>query len=889
MYMHSILRPATIVVIASQFTLFSNAAAPLLSDIPDQIISVGTDASELFFVVGDTETSFADLSLSVTTSNPSLVPLTGLVFDSLQGGGRSITVTPTANTTGTSTITVTVTADANESTSDSFQYTVTEANTPPTLQDLPAYQIVRPGETPAPLPFRIGDAETDPASLALEVRSSYEALVPSSNLTLSGTGDSRSLSITPTPGQRGATVIRIKLTDALGMATDQKLIFSVYDPSSSNAAIEQPYGLYLLDSSAGTKINGVSMRDRNVTDASHIDGYVLRTSWNTLEPNDGLYDFTIIDNIFSVLPPSQKLSLIIGLGGNPNWFNGLAGVETYSSGSPSTESPIPWNETVQSRLRTLLETLAAHTIDEVPLGQHPRLTALNVSIPGLKSGIRNPSGIQIKDIPGYSRSNLEKAVLTHLENVTSSFPGKPVQIGFWTYRDDVSNPPPWEDLRAAILQQHDGATAPRIGFWMENLAANRPSYAANPFTGLPITSYAAALYGAQDEVFTGYQKLGSWSQPFNSAHVDNNLNGTPEDSFVYAFSDYQCRYFEIYSADVAFDAYTEEYSRWKEFLHAINQIETTEASETEIRARIEVVSNQAKISWNSVPGQSYSVQATPDLADWTNASTEIVAASIETTWEEAISEGKFYRVAEGFESGNDDEPEFEVTYSGTTFTYTDSERSFSGILVLPEGDGPFPAIVINHGTGGSANGFSLRRANEMSPWGAACIGPTLTHEAGADLVEEEIGFSPENLERVKACIRVLESRDDIDTTRLALWGHSRGAFNSIGCASALGDKVKALGFSAGGINGQDDASLSLPSQAEAQGIVAPTLMFHGDSEQIVDPNDSALLKTLLDSNGIVNERILYPTNQHNLHQIAETYADILDRWQAWLVTHKVLP
>ncbi len=885
--MHAIRRSLAVLATTVPSFFIPVAASPLISDLPDQVVSVGTASTVSYFVIGNPDTSFADLSLTASSSDQDLVSNAGLALAAQQGGGRSLVITPTANATGSATITVTVSAEGGGSSSDSFQYTVTEPNAPPTLQGLPPFSIILLGDEPEPLSFFVGDSETDAAELAIEISSSNEAFVPSSNLTLSGSGTSRSLTLAPLQGQPGATVIRIKVSDTKGASTEQKFIFCVYDPSSPNASIAQPQGLHLLDSSAGSQVDGISMRDRNMLDASHIDGYVLRTSWDTLEPDEGQYDFTIIDNIFSVLPSWQNLSLIIGLGNHPSWLTELQEVQTYSTSSGTVLSPLPWDGAMQARFSAMLEALASHEIEGVPLAQHPRLTALNASIPGLKSGIRNPNGIQIKDIPGYSRTNMEQAVLTHLQTVTRTFPNTPIQLGFWTYQDQQASPSAWEELRKAILLRHDGAQAPRIGFWMENLAANRPAYAGEPVTGLPITSFSAPLYNSQNEAWVGFQKLGSWSQPFNAAHVDNNLNGTPEDAFVYAFSTFQCRYFEIYAADANFEQYLDEYTRWRDFLQAISEIDTTETKLAEIRARIEVLSNQAKISWNSVPGQTYSVQATPDLRDWTTASTAIVAASAETSWEDSLSPRTFYRVAKGYQA-NDEEPEFEVTYSGNSFTYSDSERSFSGIFVLPDGDGPFPAIVINHGTGGTANGFSLRRANEMSPWGAACIGPSLTHEAGAELAEDEIGFCPENLERVKACIRILESREDIDSERLALWGHSRGAFNAIGCAGVLGDKLAALGFSAGGIKEEDDPALSFPSETEASGILAPTLMFHGESESVVPPNASALLETLLNERGIVNQRVLYPTNQHNLHQEAELYADMLNRWQAWLTSHNVL-
>src|SRR5688572_14106961 len=76
---------------------------------------------------------------------------------------------------------------------------------------------------------------------------------------------------------------------------------------------------------------------------------------------------------------------------------------------------------------------------------------------------------------------------------------------------------------------------------------------------------------------------------------------------------------------------------------------------------------------------------------------------------------------------------FTIDPATHTFTYTDAQRSFTGIFLKPEGNGPFPAVLINHGQGGTPAGYSLPKALEMVPWGLVAIGPALTHAAGPDI------------------------------------------------------------------------------------------------------------------------------------------------------------
>jgi hypothetical protein len=542
------------------------AVAPLIGDVADQNIAQGTSTGTLYFVVGDTETSFTALTVVAVASNPALLPTITLGGTNAQ---RTINVTSASGLTGTATVTLTVTDGEALTASSSFHVTVTTANTKPTLTALQGYQIASPGQSPAAVTFTIGDAETAVGSLVVTATSSRSSLVPNANITLGGSGASRTVQITPVSGQKGAAVIKLRVTDALGASAEGEFIFSVFDAASANNSFKQPRGIYLLDSTAGSLISGVRMRDGNIRNLPFVDGYVLRTEWDTLEPTDGVFDFTIITNIFAKLPAGQKLSLLLGTGVLPSWLNTAPGVVTYTAGSPATTQPVPWNPAAQERFRLLLVALSNHLVDGVPLRNHPRLAAVDLWIPGLKSGIRSLTGVQIRDIPGYTRPLFEGGVLTHLANVTDNFPNVPAMIGFWTYTDTTASPAAWESLRQAILAQHNGTTRPRVGFWMENLAANRAAADADPWTGLPNFSFTAALYNSQNQTYVGYQVLGSWSRPFSPDHVDNNLNGSPEDGMDYGFNDFQCRYYEHYQADVDFAGYTAEFQRWHDFLAAL--------------------------------------------------------------------------------------------------------------------------------------------------------------------------------------------------------------------------------------------------------------------------------------------------------------------------------
>jgi uncharacterized repeat protein (TIGR01451 family) len=97
-------------------------APPSISDIPDQVTSIGVPAGPITFTVGDPDTPASALSVWAISSDTGLVPLSAI---DLGGAGveRTIAITPTAGLSGTATITVHV-SDGSSQDSDAFLLTV---------------------------------------------------------------------------------------------------------------------------------------------------------------------------------------------------------------------------------------------------------------------------------------------------------------------------------------------------------------------------------------------------------------------------------------------------------------------------------------------------------------------------------------------------------------------------------------------------------------------------------------------------------------------------------------------------------------------------------------------------------------------------------------------
>jgi predicted peptidase len=310
--------------------------------------------------------------------------------------------------------------------------------------------------------------------------------------------------------------------------------------------------------------------------------------------------------------------------------------------------------------------------------------------------------------------------------------------------------------------------------------------------------------------------------------------------------------------------------------------------------------NDVRLRWPSQTNEQFRIESTATLpaAEWQLLITNLPAApGAETQFvvTNALAGSKgFYRVSRGT---NSTPGTFSFNWDGTNFTYSDAQRSFSGIMIKPPGNGPFAGVVINHGAGGTVTGYSLGKAREMSPWGIVAIGPTLTHVAGGETNPANMGNCAENIARGDACLNVLASLSYIDTNRLALFGHSMGGFATIGQAAASGSKIRAAAISAAGVIPDSAGTTNAaPTVTESNPVNKPFLMFHCDADPVVPAVRSQLFAQLLNTNSVVNNRILFSSNSipntnfwHNLHQEPNVNTNMLTNIFGWFKTHGVLP
>jgi hypothetical protein len=86
---------------------------------------------------------------------------------------------------------------------------------PPTISDV-TNQLTQVSTPVGPLAFTVGDTETPAAALVVTKATDNPALVPASNILLTGGGANRFVTVVPTPGQTGVATITLTVTDGGG-------------------------------------------------------------------------------------------------------------------------------------------------------------------------------------------------------------------------------------------------------------------------------------------------------------------------------------------------------------------------------------------------------------------------------------------------------------------------------------------------------------------------------------------------------------------------------------------------------------------------------------------------------------------------------------------------
>lgn len=182
---------------------------PTLTEIADQTIDEDQSTAELSFTVDDGETTAAELIVTGTSSNTTLIPDANILLGG-SGANRTVTVTPVSNQSGTATITLVV-DDGTTTSESSFSVTVTAINDAPTIAPI-ADQSIATNSQSTLLKLFANDSETL-IGLSMTGASSDAELIPPSGIVFSGFGKTLGVTIQPAAGQLGSATVTVTVSD----------------------------------------------------------------------------------------------------------------------------------------------------------------------------------------------------------------------------------------------------------------------------------------------------------------------------------------------------------------------------------------------------------------------------------------------------------------------------------------------------------------------------------------------------------------------------------------------------------------------------------------------------------------------------------------------------
>ena len=213
-------------------------------------------------------------------------------------------------------------------------------------------------------------------------------------------------------------------------------------------------------------------------------------------------------------------------------------------------------------------------------------------------------------------------------------------------------------------------------------------------------------------------------------------------------------------------------------------------------------------------------------------------------------------------------PAAPITPPPETAEFREESVPLPGALYVPEGEGPFPAVVVLHGSEG---GFRYTGAVARRLAGGGLVALALCYFGCPETPET---LENVNVEVVMGAVAYLQSRPDTIAAKVGLLGLSRGAelalisgvlYPAVGpVVSIMGSPWVSGSLPAGGTawlhQGEPLPFVAIPVEQ----IDGPILLLHGERDSIWPVSHSYLLAERLETRGHEFELVIYPRSAHDL-------------------------
>lgn len=208
--------------------------------------------------------------------------------------------------------------------------------------------------------------------------------------------------------------------------------------------------------------------------------------------------------------------------------------------------------------------------------------------------------------------------------------------------------------------------------------------------------------------------------------------------------------------------------------------------------------------------------------------------------------------------------------TGATWTYKGTvdgvAYDLSGVLYKPSGSGPFPAVLLSHGSDGSAAFLANLVAPTMVSWGLACIAVNYTHSTGVPIgapgTASDVGATVANVERAHMTFLLLRKLGYVDMTRVAAHGHSMGAYVDVALLGAYPADFRVASHTGGGVRPAFIVAGPAPTIPEALTIRTPYQMHHGDADSTVALSYDQRQDSVLTATGDDHQLFVYQGLDH---------------------------
>lgn len=228
--------------------------------------------------------------------------------------------------------------------------------------------------------------------------------------------------------------------------------------------------------------------------------------------------------------------------------------------------------------------------------------------------------------------------------------------------------------------------------------------------------------------------------------------------------------------------------------------------------------------------------------------------------------------------------------TGATWTFRGvvdgTAYDLAGVLFKPAGSGPFPAVILSHGSEGSASFFASLMAPTMVQWGLVCIATNYTHATGVPIGApgdaSQIGASAANVLRAHMTYELLKRLGYVDMSRVALHGHSMGAYVDAALAGTYPNDFRAASQTGGGVRPDQIIAGPAPSSAQARTIRVPFQLHHGELDTTVPLSYDQRFDSLLTVIGVEHMLFTYPGEDH---LAVRTDPNTLARIRTWYGAH----